>query len=40
MKKIIVLALCLVLSSVILAGCSDNSEAFEEKKLYAGYAGQ
>lgn len=31
MKKIIVLALCLVLSSVILAGCSDNSEAFEEK---------
>lgn len=31
MKKIIVLALCLVLSSVILAGCSDNNEAFEEK---------
>lgn len=31
MKKIIALAICLVLSSVILAGCSDNSEAFEEK---------
>ena len=31
MKKIISLALCLVLSSFLLAGCSDNSEPFEEK---------
>ena len=31
MKKIISLALCLVLSSFVLAGCSDNSEPFEEK---------
>ena len=31
MKKIIVLVLCLVLSSIILAGCSDSSEPFEEK---------
>ena len=31
MKKIFSLALCLVLSSFLLAGCSDNSEPFEEK---------
>ena len=31
MKKIISLALCLVLSSFVLAGCSNNSEPFEEK---------
>ena len=31
MKKIILLALCLILSSFILAGCSDGSEPFEEK---------
>lgn len=31
MKKIISLALCLVLGSFVLAGCSDNNEAFEEK---------
>lgn len=31
MKKIISLAVCLVLSSFVLAGCSDNSEPFEEK---------
>ena len=31
MKKIIALALCLVLSTAILAGCSDSEEAFEEK---------
>jgi len=31
MKKIISLALCLVLGSFVLAGCSNNSEPFEEK---------
>lgn len=31
MKKIISLALCLVLGSFVLAGCSDSSEPFEEK---------
>lgn len=31
MKKVVSLALCLVLGSSILAGCSDNSEPFEEK---------
>lgn len=31
MKKIISLALCLILSSFILAGCSDSGEPFEEK---------
>ena len=31
MKKIISLALCRVLGSFVLAGCSDNNEAFEEK---------
>lgn len=31
MKKIVSLALCLVLGSSILAGCSDSSEPFEEK---------
>lgn len=31
MKKIISVALCLVWSSFILTGCSDNSEPFEEK---------
>ena len=31
MKKIISLALCLVLSGFVLAGCSSNSEPFEEK---------
>lgn len=31
MKKIISLALCLVLGSFVLAGCSENNEAFEEK---------
>lgn len=31
MKKIIALTLCLVLGSFLLAGCSDNSEPFEEK---------
>ena len=31
MKKIISLALCLVLSSFVLAGCSKSSEPFEEK---------
>ncbi len=31
MKKIISLTLCLVLGSFVLAGCSDNSEPFEEK---------
>lgn len=31
MKKIISLALCVVLSSFTLVGCSDNSEPFEEK---------
>ncbi|OUP48772.1 DUF4097 family beta strand repeat-containing protein [Lachnoclostridium sp. An181] len=30
-KKIISLALCLVLGSFVLAGCSDNSGPFEEK---------
>ena len=31
MKKIMSLALCFVLGSFVLAGCSDNSEPFEEK---------
>jgi len=31
MKKIILLALCLVLSSFVLAGCSGENEPFEEK---------
>lgn len=31
MKKIISLALCFVLGSFVLAGCSDSSEPFEEK---------
>lgn len=31
MKKIISLALCLVLGSFVLTGCSDNNEAFEGK---------
>lgn len=31
MKRIISLALCLVLSSFVLAGCSKSSEPFEEK---------
>ncbi len=31
MKKIILLALCLVLGSFVLAGCSNSSEPFEEK---------
>lgn len=31
MKKLISLALCLVLSSFIFAGCSDSGEPFEEK---------
>lgn len=31
MKKIVPLTLSLVLSSLLLAGCSDNSEPFEEK---------
>ena len=31
MKKIILLALCLVLGSFVLAGCANNSEPFEEK---------
>lgn len=31
MKKIISLAMCLVLSSFLLVGCSDSSEPFEEK---------
>lgn len=31
MKKIILLALCLILGSFILSGCSDKSEPFEEK---------
>ena len=31
MKKIILFALCLVLGSFILAGCSNSSEPFEEK---------
>ncbi len=31
MKKIISLALCLILSSFALAGCSNSSEPFEEK---------
>lgn len=33
MKKIISLALCLVLSSFVLAGCSKSSEPFEEKAI-------
>ena len=31
MKKIIALVLCLMLSSFVLAGCSNNGEPFEEK---------
>ena len=31
MKKIISLALCLILGGFVLAGCSNNSEPFEEK---------
>lgn len=31
MKKIISLALCFVLGCFVLAGCSNNSEPFEEK---------
>ena len=31
MKKIIAVALCLVLSSFVLVGCSNDSEPFEEK---------
>lgn len=31
MKKIIALVLCLVMSSYVLAGCSDNNKPFEEK---------
>ena len=31
MKKIISLALCLVLGGFVLAGCSNNNEPFEEK---------
>lgn len=31
MRKMASLALCLGLSSILLAGCSDNSEPFEEK---------
>ena len=31
MKKIMSLALCFVLGSFVLAGCSDSSEPFEEK---------
>ena len=31
MKKIISLALCLVLSIFVLAGCSNSNEPFEEK---------
>lgn len=31
MKKIISVVLCLVLSSFVLASCSDNSESFKEK---------
>ena len=31
MRKIISLALCLILGSFVLAGCSNNSEPFEEK---------
>lgn len=31
MKKIILIALCVILNSFILAGCSDSGEQFEEK---------
>ena len=31
MKKRISLALCLVLGSLVLGGCSNSSEPFEEK---------
>ena len=31
MKKLFPLALCLVLGSFVLAGCSNDSEPFEEK---------
>ena len=31
MKKIVAVALCLVLSSILLVGCSNDSEPFEEK---------
>ncbi|MCI9274087.1 MAG: DUF4097 domain-containing protein [Clostridiales bacterium] len=36
MKKIISLALCLVLSTFVLSGCSNNSEPFEEKSYTPG----
>lgn len=35
MKKIILLASCLVLGSFILSGCSDSEEPFEEKSYTA-----
>jgi outer membrane lipoprotein-sorting protein len=35
MKKIISLALCLVLSSVILAGCSESNDPFTQKEYAA-----
>lgn len=31
MKKIILLSVCLLLGSFVLAGCSDSNESFEEK---------
>ncbi len=31
MKKIVAVALCLVLSSILLVGCSNDSEPFEQK---------
>ena len=40
MKKTVIVALCLALSSFALVGCSGKSEPFEEKKLYAGSTGQ
>lgn len=40
MKKIIALALCFVMSSFTLAGCSGEREPFKKKKFYAGYTGQ
>lgn len=33
MKKIIALALCFIMSSFVLAGCSGESESFEEKSF-------
>ena len=35
MKKIILLILCLVLGCFSVAGCSDDSEPFEEKSYTA-----